>query len=148
MEILSNTPFDIKPFEPEGGFFILVDITNSITKIPVKYFYKEGKNDLNSAVGDNWKGLENPDYAPDMAFTKWMTYEYGVSPLPMSPFYNNSEFKDVKDFKGTSMVRFAICKSDETLTIVKERLKKKNWVEYTYKTHILLWRLMNFIILE
>jgi len=124
--VLKNTPFDLKVFEPEGGFFILVDISNTISKIPVKYFYKDGTNSTTTPVGENWKDLENLDYAPDMAFTRMMTYEFGVSPIPMSPFYNNSEFKSIKDYKGTNMVRFAICKSDETLSTVTERLKKKN----------------------
>jgi len=125
MDILKNTPFKIKPLEPEGGFFVLVDIRDAIPTIPIKYFYKDGKNDSNNPVGNNWKGLENPDFASDYAMTRWMTYEYGVSPIPLSPFYDNSSAKNVTEYKETNYVRFAICKSDETMKEVRTKLTKK-----------------------
>jgi len=99
-----------------------VDISEAIADIPVKYFYKDGTNDSNDKVGGDWRKLDSPDYASDYAFTRWMTYEKGVSPIPMSTFYDNSKAKNVKELKGTNLVRFAICKSDETINGVRERL--------------------------
>jgi len=125
MSILNNLPYKVRLLDPEGGFFVLVDISESIPTIPIRYFYKEGVSENDKPVGDDWRQLENPDYAPDFAFTRWMTFERGVSPIPLSTFYDNSGAKSVKDYKSVNFVRFAICKSDETMDAVRERLAKK-----------------------
>lgn len=122
-KILRSAPFNYKVLDPEGGFFVLVDIENAIEKIPRKYFYKEGASTDDKVVGSNWKDLKDPDHTPDYAFCKWLTFKYGVTPIPLSSFYNNSAAKSVKDFRITNFVRFAICKSDETLDEVEKRLR-------------------------
>jgi len=123
-DILNRAPFNYKVLNPEGGFFVLVDISNSIEKIPIKYFYKEGTSTNDKPVGTTFKSLKNPDHTPDYAFCKWLTFEYGVTPIPLSTFYDNSQAKGVQDYRVTNFVRFAICKSDETLDEVEKRLLK------------------------
>jgi aspartate/methionine/tyrosine aminotransferase len=122
VRILKNAPFDYRVLNPDGGYFIIVDITKAIPKIPVKYFYKV-ETDKTEAVGD-YKALENPDFSPDYAFTRWLTVEYGVTPIPMFAFYNQQHAKSVKEYKGSNLVRIAICKCDETVNAVSDRLTK------------------------
>lgn len=122
LRILKEAPFDYRVINPDGGYFIIVDITKTISKIPKRFFFKVDTKE-NEPVGD-YKALENPDYSPDYAFTKWLTVEYGVTCIPMFGFYDQSGAKSPKDYRGSNFVRFAICKSDETLQAVGERLKK------------------------
>jgi len=122
LKILRDAPFDYRVLNPDGGYFIIVDLTNTIPKIPIKYFYKT-ENQKSEPVGDI-NSLENPDFSADYAFTRWLTYEYGVTPVPMFAFYNQENAKNKKEYKGSHLVRFAICKSDETLNAVAEKLKK------------------------
>lgn len=122
--ILRNAPFDYKVLEPEGGFFVLVDIKNTIEKIPIKYFYKERESENNKPVGNGLATLPEPHHSSDYAFCKWLTHEYGVTPIPLSTFYDNTQAKSTKEYKVTNFVRFAICKSDETLDEVERRLMK------------------------
>jgi len=122
VKILRNAPFDYRVLDPDGGYFVIVDITNTIPKIPKKYFYKVDTQE-NEPVGDV-KALKDPEFSPDYAFTRWLTTEYGVTPVPMFAFYNQADAKSKIDYKGGHLVRFAVCKSDETLGAVAEKLKK------------------------
>eukprot|EP01016_Furgasonia_blochmanni_P036021 TRINITY_DN4054_c0_g3_i7.p2 TRINITY_DN4054_c0_g3~~TRINITY_DN4054_c0_g3_i7.p2 ORF type:complete len:415 (+),score=127.01 TRINITY_DN4054_c0_g3_i7:67-1311(+) len=92
MTILKNAPFNWRVLVPEGGFFALADITNAIKDIPRKYFYAEGKavTDGEKPLGGSFKDLEEPDYAPDYAFYRWLSYEYLVTPVPLGTFYDLS----------------------------------------------------------
>jgi len=123
LKILRNAPFDYRVLDPEGGYFVIVDITNTIPKIPIKYFYKSD-NQKDEPVGD-FNLLENPDFSADYAFTRWLTIDYGVTPVPMCAFYNQDHAKNKKEYKGSNLVRFAVCKSDETMSAVAEKLKKQ-----------------------
>lgn len=51
----------------------------------------------------------------DVAFAKWMTREVGVATVPGSSFYHDPAL-------GRSLVRFAFCKTRETLLAAAERL--------------------------
>ena len=42
----------------------------------------------------------------------------------MFAFYNQADAKSKIDYKGSHLVRFAVCKSDETMNAVAEKLKK------------------------
>lgn len=53
---------------------------------------------------------------PDMEFAKWLTMEYGVATIPVSPFYSNK--------KDDKLIRFCFAKKEETLREAVERLKK------------------------
>jgi aminotransferase len=51
----------------------------------------------------------------DVAFAKWMTREIGVATVPGSSFYHDATL-------GRSLVRFAFCKTRETLLAAAARL--------------------------
>lgn len=64
--------------KPECGKYIIVDITNSLHMIPIKYFYKDF-NEKTCSLGDekgnerlekfeDWLKLSEPDFTPDLAF--------------------------------------------------------------------------------
>eukprot|EP01016_Furgasonia_blochmanni_P045513 TRINITY_DN6431_c0_g3_i1.p1 TRINITY_DN6431_c0_g3~~TRINITY_DN6431_c0_g3_i1.p1 ORF type:complete len:143 (+),score=13.69 TRINITY_DN6431_c0_g3_i1:64-492(+) len=110
-----------------GGFFALVGIQNCIKDIPKKYFYPLETEVVNGdkPSGTSFQNLDNPAYAPDYAFYRWLSVEFGVTPVPLGTFYDNSQAKSVKDWKTTNFVRFAICKSDETFAEVNKRLNRK-----------------------
>lgn len=61
-------------------------------------------------------GYENISDLPDLAFAEWLTKEYGVATIPISPFYKQgSEHK---------LVRFCFAKKEETLATAIERLSR------------------------
>lgn len=51
---------------------------------------------------------------PDLAFAEWLTKEYGVATIPISPFYKNGQ--------DDKMIRFCFAKKKETLQLAVERL--------------------------
>lgn len=53
---------------------------------------------------------------PDRAFAEWLTKEYGVATIPLSPFYSSGQ--------DDRMIRFCFAKKEETLAAAAERLKK------------------------
>ena len=53
----------------------------------------------------------------DMEFCRWLTTEIGVAAIPAGPFYSDPR-------EGKDLVRFAFCKSMETLEEAARRLKK------------------------
>ena len=52
---------------------------------------------------------------PDDEFARWLTSEVGVAPVPGSSFFSEPE-------RGRSLVRFAFCKTEETLEKAADRL--------------------------
>eukprot|EP01084_Bolivina_argentea_P236247 397280_1 len=85
---------DMHPCKPEGGMFILSDISN--VEVPSKYL-----EDSTPAC---------PIMTRDWAFCRWLTLEKGVLPIPTSAFYC-SEHKAL----GSKYTRFAFCKDDDTI---------------------------------
>jgi methionine aminotransferase len=61
-------------------------------------------------------GYENISDMDDVAFAKWLTKEYGVATIPLSPFYSNK--------KDDHLVRFCFAKKETTLMQAAERLKR------------------------
>ena len=125
VNVLRNSWIKMRVYEPEGGVFIIADITESIPIIPKQYFYNKGdqvklKEDLKSV-----EGLSNVDYSPDYAFVRWLADKFNIISIPGYPFFDQTHAKCVKEYKGTNLVRFAFCKSDETLEAVAECLLKK-----------------------
>ncbi len=118
-DVLKKAPFDWKLLNPEGGYFMIVDISNCMSQTPKKYFYKEGASEISEPVGD-WLKLENPDYTPDYAFVRWLLFEYGVGAIPMFPFYEPST-TGLRNQKGTLFIRFTICKEEETILAVSKK---------------------------
>lgn len=123
--ILHKAPFNWIVLEPEGGYFTCCDVTGAIPQIPIKYFYEEGKSNDMGTIKD-WKLLDKPDYSPDSAFSRFLSYEYGVTPIPLSPLYKNPVGQDVKETRGGEFIRFAVCKKEETLDKLENLLAKKH----------------------
>ena len=61
-------------------------------------------------------GYEQISDMPDLEFAKWLTKEYGVATIPISPFYSSK--------KDARLVRFCFAKKEETLEQAAERLQK------------------------
>lgn len=59
-------------------------------------------------------GYENINDMKDVDFAKWLTKEYGVATIPLSPFYS--------DKKDERLIRFCFAKKDETLQAAMEKL--------------------------
>ena len=53
---------------------------------------------------------------PDLEFAKWLTKEYGVATIPLSPFYSSK--------KDDKLIRFCFAKKEETLDEAVSRLSK------------------------
>lgn len=92
---------------PKGGYFV-------VAKIDPKYFDMAGI-DMTAKVQPDAL-LES---RRDVQFSRFLTTEIGVSPIPMSPFYAPNE-RHLAD----NYIRFAYCKDDETLNAAIERLKR------------------------
>ena len=60
-------------------------------------------------------GYERISDMPDMEFAKWLTEEYGVATIPVSPFYSNK--------KDDKFIRFCFAKKEETLKEAIHRLR-------------------------
>lgn len=89
---LLNSKYKFNLWVPEGGYFIIADISN--IEVPEKHYTDENNNKLTK----------------DWAFSVWMTKEVGVTVIPCSEFYSE-EFKHL----GANLVRFAYCKTEETI---------------------------------
>jgi len=122
VDILKKCPLEFNVLEPEGGYFVMADISKSAHKIPIKYFYKEGASNDRTPVGNGFTELKNPNHSIDYAYCLWMTHDIGVTPLPVSFFFDNHAKNNVKEYQGTNFLRFAICKNDQTYKGVRERL--------------------------
>jgi len=61
-------------------------------------------------------GYEQISDMPDLEFAKWLTQEYGVATIPISPFYSSK--------KDARLVRFCFAKKEETLELAAKRLQK------------------------
>jgi len=87
----------LPPFEGGGGVFLLADVSEHIPRIPAEF--REG-------------------YADDWAFCRWLAIEYGVLGIPTSSFYASPESVT------RPLVRFAFCKSDETLEAARAKFAR------------------------
>ena len=61
-------------------------------------------------------GYEQISDLPDLEFAKWLTQQYGVATIPLSPFYS--------DKKDTRMIRFCFAKKESTLEEAMKRLQQ------------------------
>lgn len=85
------------PIIPQGGYFVVCDISH----IP-KEKYMDPSND------------EPADYH----FSRWLTKEYGVTCIPITPFYSTGH-EELAD----KYVRFAACKQESAIIEAGSRLK-------------------------
>ncbi|GET91885.1 cysteine conjugate beta-lyase, aminotransferase-like protein [Leishmania tarentolae] len=87
------------PVKPQGGFFVLADIT----KVDPKHYYDASKR----------------SQAKDWQFCLWLTKKIGVCAIPVTAFCQE-ESKPLYE----NYVRFACCRSDSELRTAAERLQK------------------------
>jgi len=121
---LKKSWIKMKVYEPEGGFFILVDISEAIPMIPAKFFYKS-EDRIRYSEENGKKELIDADYTSDYAFVRWLAAKSKIISIPIYPFYNQSQAKSLKEYKGTHLVRFALCKNEDTLINVAECFAKE-----------------------
>jgi aspartate/methionine/tyrosine aminotransferase len=87
----------LAPFQGGGGVFLLADVSAHVERIPTEF--RDG-------------------YADDWAFCRWLAIEYGVLSIPTSSFYASA------DSVTRPLVRFAFCKSDETLEAARRKFAR------------------------
>ncbi|KAI8518514.1 Kynurenine--oxoglutarate transaminase 3 [Branchiostoma belcheri] len=90
------TEVGFKPVIPEGGYFMLAEISNM-------------KVDLSS---------EDPDQPYDYKFVKWMTKNKGLATIPNSAFYS-ADHKPLAE----KFIRFCFIKEDSTLAQAEKIIK-------------------------
>jgi len=122
VDTLQNSWIKMRVHVPEGGFFVICDITEAIPMIPREYFYKKVDGRY---VNREDEGIE-AECSPDWAFVRWIADKFNIIAIPGYPFYDQSQSKSVREYKGGHLVRFALCKNDETLKGVAECLRKKD----------------------
>ncbi|KAL4506698.1 hypothetical protein ABPG72_000269 [Tetrahymena utriculariae] len=97
---LVNSKIPFKIWVPEGGFFVICDISQ--VEVDPKYFVDE-------KTGEK--------YTKDYAFSIWLCKEKGVTAIPCSVFYP-PEYQ----YLGQNLVRFAFCKTEDTILEAGKRL--------------------------
>lgn len=111
---LSHSKLPIKPLRSESGYFLMADISGCKDLIDKKYFTKHDWSD--DLTGIQYNKFENRDTVPlDYAFSRWLTLEYKVAPMPGSLFYKDGEEEEI-------YVRFAICQSEQFMEEVRKQL--------------------------
>ena len=102
----------LNPIKPQGSFFILCDISSNNINNPndiekIKTWVNEHKLQVDTTT------YELKDYN----FSRSLSLHHGVTAIPTSAFYLNKE-------DNQKWARFAFCKSNETLSLAIERMKK------------------------
>lgn len=92
----------MRPLQGEGGFFLMAD--TSAIEVPQRFL----QHTTPAA----------PLMTRDWALCRMLALEAGVIAIPCSPFYSAANKK-----RGEHLVRFAFCKSDETLRAASARLE-------------------------
>jgi len=93
----------VKPLAGQGGFFLMAD--TSALHVPDEYMRQT------TAAA--------PSMTRDWALCRWLALEAGVIAIPASPFYSAPN-----KHLAANLVRFAFCKSDDTLIEASERIAK------------------------
>ncbi|XP_058473268.1 kynurenine--oxoglutarate transaminase 1-like [Solea solea] len=90
----------LQPIMPEGGYFMIVDISSV-------------KMDINDE--------STKDEAYDFRFVKWLTKEKGLATIPVSAFYSPEHSKEFDKY-----IRFCFVKEDSTLDAAADILRKSS----------------------
>ena len=100
IQSLLDSSLDFKVWTPEGGFFVVADISN--VDFDEKYMKTETGEKISRSFG----------------FSLWLGNEKRVISIPMSAFYSEGNQQ-----LGNNLVRFALCKTQETIKEAGVRLK-------------------------
>jgi len=116
--------------DPEGGFFVLVDISKSIPTISISIFIRKRLMRITSLwemIGRSWRTLAmrqilllRDGWRLREGFLRYR-WARSMTIVGRSRYY----------YESVSFVRFAICKSDETVDAVRERLAKE-WHKWDF----------------
>uniref|UniRef100_A0A8C6UG17 Kynurenine aminotransferase 1 n=1 Tax=Neogobius melanostomus TaxID=47308 RepID=A0A8C6UG17_9GOBI len=88
----------LKPIMPEGGYFMVVDI---------------------STLSVDFKDQDTKDEEYDFKFVKWLIREKGLATIPVSAFYSPEHQQDFNKY-----IRFCFVKEDMTLDAAGDILRK------------------------
>jgi len=86
-DILANLKLTRLPWKPlisEGGYFVIFDISDCVELIP--NLYRE-THDFEEGVNKYRLNMPCGRIPHDLAFSRWMAVENGVSMIPLSFFY-------------------------------------------------------------
>lgn len=130
-QIMHSSNLGIKMYEPEGGYFTVGNIEDTIKRVPIKYFYKDQAKGGEKTLShfEDWKSLDSPDFTPDSACCLYFTKELGFTTVPVSAFFDNLPDSKVTERRGTNFVRFALCKQDEFVTNWEKDLIKRGVIQ-------------------
>ncbi len=113
-ETLKQCNIPIQPLHSESGYFLVADIKQCKGLIGKKYFTKhEFTDDLNGVQYNKFDDRANVPL--DYAFSRWLTLEHKVAPMPVSLFYKDKEEEE-------NYVRFAICQTQDFMKQVRNQL--------------------------
>ena len=110
----------IKAVNVEGGYFLMVDITECHDMIPARYTTQHEYEDPGDKKPVNKYHLFKRDgtIPKDLAFCRWMAHEHGIAMMPISFFYTPDSPNMTDNY-----ARMAICKNyDDTVKCIN-RLK-------------------------
>jgi aspartate/methionine/tyrosine aminotransferase len=100
---------DVEYILPNGGYFVMANMR--------KFYHLAEISDAEVAAMTPDTPLHE---RPDVKFSRWLTTQVGVCPIPMSPFYVPNQREAANNW-----IRFAYCKDDQTLRVAGERLLAK-----------------------
>ena len=122
-----------QPLPCHSGYFMMVNIRNCAHLIPKVYFETHDYENSEPKIIKNHlympkKSPDEPFKIPlDLAFSRWMAKENGVTMMPGSFFYHKHS-----PYINDGYVRLAICKNLESVKQVCKRLRQiKIWFSIT-----------------
>jgi aspartate/methionine/tyrosine aminotransferase len=108
--VMSCFPVGMKHYIPQGGYFVVADISEFYQYTNIDIHSVMSKLNANSPLSER----------PDVLFAKWLTTQVGVCPIPVSPFYPPEQ-----RHLANNLIRLAYCKDEVTINTAIERLEGK-----------------------
>lgn len=86
---LKKIPLPWSPLHSEGGYFLILDVSQMRPLIPAKFFETHDYEDpaTGPAVGKYRFNMPDGRIPVDFAFCRWIAVEFGVVCMPISFFY-------------------------------------------------------------
>ena len=111
-----NLGIPMRPIEPEGGYFLLLDVNECRDLVPKKYFESNEFEEGPTTIVKNDFGLPVP---LDLAVSRWLMLEKRVTVMPATLFYAFDS-----KFKQDNIIRMGICRSMKSAVEAIKRLSK------------------------
>ena len=116
VEEIKKLKMPMKPIVPEGGYFLLIDISECRDYVPQKYFESNEYEEGETHIVKNDFGLPVPF---DLAFSRWLMMEKKVTTMPGTLFYAFDS-----PYKKDNIVRMGICRGMKTAEEAIKRLSE------------------------